>query len=63
MTSDVDCCHLGGYDADERDVLVDVDAFSNEVLPEPPHFIPAEILVLECKLYIVCLARVFVELK
>jgi len=62
MSSNVDCCHLGGYNADERDLLVDVDAFSNELLPEPPHFISAEILVLECKLYIIRLARVFIEL-
>jgi len=62
MTTNIDCCHLGGYDADERNVLVDVDAFSNKVLPKPPHFISAEILVLECKFHIVRFARVFIEL-
>ena len=63
MASNVDCRHLCGYDTDERDVLVDVDAFSNEILTEPPHLISAEILVLECEFYIIRLARVFIELN
>ena len=56
MTSNVDCHHLGGYDANKRDILVNVNAFSNEVLTEPPHFVSAEILVLECELYVIRLA-------
>jgi len=63
MASNVDCRHFGGYDADERDVLIYVDAFSNEVLAEPPHFISAEVLVLECKFYIVRFARIPIELE
>ena len=56
MASNVDRRNLGGYDTDKRDVLVDVYAFSSEILPKSPHLIPAEILVLECKLYIIRLA-------
>ena len=63
MASNVDRRHFGGYDADERDVLIYVYAFSNEVLSEPPHFISAEVLVLERKLYIVRLAGVFIKLR
>lgn len=63
MSSNVDCCDLRGYDADEGDVLIYVYTFSNEVLTKPPHFISAEVLILECKLYIVRFARVFVELE
>jgi len=62
MPSNVDCSHLGGYNTNERDVLVDIHAFSNQVLPKSPHFISAKVLVLECKLYIIRLAGVFVEL-
>jgi len=63
MASNVDRRNFGGYDADERDVLIYVYAFSNEVLPEPPHFISAEVLVLECKLYVVRFARILIELE
>ena len=63
VASNVDCRHLCGYDTDKRDILVDVDAFSNEILTEPPHLISAEILVLECELYIIRLARVFIKLN
>ena len=62
MTSNEDCCHLGGYDANEGDVLIHIHAFSNQLLSKSPHFISAKILILECKLYIIRLARVFIEL-
>lgn len=62
MTSNIDCGHFRGNDADERDILVDINAFPNKVLPQSPHFIPAEVLVLECKLNIIRLARIFVKL-
>jgi len=63
MASDVDRRHFGGYDANERDVLIYVYAFSNEILSEPPHFISAKVLVLECKLHIVRFARIPIELE
>ena len=62
MPSNVDCGDFGGYYADERDVLVDVNAFPNEVLPEPPHFVSAEVLVLEREFHIFGLARILVKL-
>ena len=62
MSSDVDCGDLRGYDANERNVLIYVHTFSDEVLTKPPHFISAEVLILERKLYVVRFARVFVEL-
>jgi hypothetical protein len=62
MPSNVDCCNFGGYDADEGDILVDINAFPNEVLPESPHFVSAEVLVLECKFYIFRLAGILIKL-
>lgn len=63
MPSNIDCSHFRGYYADERYILVDVNAFANEVLPESPHFISAEILVLERKFYIFRLARILIKLR
>ena len=63
MTSDIDRSHFCRYDTDERDFLVDINAFPNEVLPKPPHLISAEVLVLEGEFHIVRLARVFIKLR
>jgi hypothetical protein len=62
MPSDVDCGHFRGYDTDERDILIDINAFPNEVLAESPHFISAEVLVLKCKFDVFRLARIFIKL-
>ena len=55
--------NLRGNDADERNILVDINALPNEVLGKPPHFISAKILVLECEFHVVCLARILVKLE
>lgn len=62
MSSNVDCGHFCGYYTNEGDILVDINTFSNEVLAEPPHFISAEVLVLECKFNIFRLARILIKL-
>ena len=56
MPPNVDCGHFRGYETDERNILVDIDAFPDKVLSEPPHFVSAQVLVLECEFYIFRLA-------
>ena len=62
MPSNIDRGHFRGYDTDERNILADINAPPNEVLPESPHFISAEVLVLECKFYVFRFARILIKL-
>lgn len=62
MPSNVYCGYFRGYDTNERYILVDIDAFPNEVLPKSPHFVPTEVLILERKFYIFRLARILIKL-
>ena len=59
---DVDVFNPGDGVAYERHFLTDVDALIDEILPQSPHVIPSEILVLEDEFYVFSAPTRFIDL-
>ena len=62
LAPDVKRMHLRHYDANERDLLLDVQTLPNQVAPKSPHVVATEVLVLEDELDVVRAIGLLVDL-